>query len=212
MKKIVFLAAFLSLALLSQAQNKGYYTRYYPDSRLAKTAQNWMDAGGWRNGFDKASPDRSVNAVEFYEQYQKNPEQWKALFKWLQNTDLLTIAGGNHPIEGTSLVASVQDDTNGSLESRRSESHYHHVDFQFAVKGVERFGIIDHYTSKPYCRYDRKRDVIHYDYIQDKTRFYDSKPSHFFLFFPGDWHIAKVNNDTSDQNIRVIVIKVDYKK
>jgi beta-galactosidase beta subunit len=76
------------------------------------------------------------------------------------------------------------------------------------VKGVERFGIIDHLTSKPNSKW--KPDVIHYNYDRKLTRFYDSTPDKFFIFFPCDWHIAKVNNDTNDQNIRVIVIKVDY--
>jgi biofilm protein TabA len=38
-------------------------------------------------------------------------------------------------------------------------------------------------------------------------------PDKFFLFFPGDWHIAKVSTPTQeDQNIRVVVVKVDYIK
>ena len=98
---------------------------------------------------------------------------------------------------------------NGELDKRQSESHYHHIDFQFVVKGVERFGIIDHYTSKPNCKY--RPDVIHYDYNLGKARFYDSTPRKFFIFFPSDWHIAKVNTPiTADQNIRVVVVKMDY--
>jgi beta-galactosidase beta subunit len=42
------------------------------------------------------------------------------------------------------------------------------------------------------------------------VRFYDSRPDRFFIFFPGDWHIAKVANDTSDQDIRVVVVKVEW--
>ena len=45
---------------------------------------------------------------------------------------------------------------------------------------------------------------------KSKARFYDSNPNEFFIFFPNDWHIAKINNDSNDQSIRVIVIKVDY--
>jgi len=52
--------------------------------------------------------------------------------------------------------------------------------------------------------------VVHYWYDQKRARFFDSEPDEFFIFFPGDWHIAKVANDTSDQKIRVIVVKVDY--
>ena len=158
---------------------QGYYTRQFNDKKLVKTAEKWVKQGTWRQGFTKADPHRSLNTT-----------------------------AGKHPIEGTTLVASVEDSENGPLEKRGTESHYHHIDFQYVVKGVERFGIIDHLTSKPNSKW--KPDVIHYNYDRKLTRFYDSTPDKFFIFFPCDWHIAKVNNDTNDQHIRVIVIKVDY--
>lgn len=197
----------LVIALTAMAQ-KGYYTRYYPDQKQNAEAREWMQSGAWRNGFTKASPHHSVNATDFYLQYQRNPQQWKALFEWIAKTDLLAIPAGKHRIEGTSLTASVEDSKNEPLAKRQSESHFHHIDFQYVVRGTERFGLIDHYTSKANTKY--RPDVIHYAYDESKTRFYDSRPDEFFIFFPGDWHIAKVNNDTDDQDIRVIVIKVDY--
>ena len=207
MKKLFMPLVFLLVSLTTFAQ--GYYTRYCGDKKLVAEANKWMKSGAWRNGFTAASPDASVNAVDFYLQYKKNPEQWTALFRWLSKADLLNIPKGKHPIEGTQLVVSVEDSENGPLEKRRSESHLHHIDFQYCVKGVERFGLIDHYTSKPNTKY--RPDVLHYAYDVKKAKFIDSTPDKFFIFFPGDWHIAKVNNDTRDQNIRVIVIKVDYK-
>jgi len=110
--------------------------------------------------------------------------------------------------EGTNLIASVQDDFNEALDKRQSESHYHHVDLQYTVSGIEGFGIIEHETSKPSCKY--KPDVIHYFYNVDKARFYNSSVSKFFLFFPEDWHIAKVITNKKNQKFRVIVIKLDY--
>ena len=130
------------------------------------------------------------------------------MFKWLATTDLLAIGKGSHPIPGTSLKASVEDSENEALEKRRSESHYHHIDFQYVVKGTERFGIIEHESSKPSTKY--RPDVIHYDYDLSLARFYDSTPDRFFLFFPDDWHIAKVKTDKEDQTSRVIVVKLDY--
>ena len=202
---------FLSLALAAApmaALAEGVYTRQCDDKAKTEMAAGWMESGAWRNGFVKAAPHESVNAIDFYEQYSKNKEQWDAMFRWLQETDLLAIPGGKHPIEGTTLVVSVEDSKNGPLEKRQSESHRKKIDFQYAVKGTERFGIIDHETSVPNCEY--KPDVIHYDYDASKARFYDSTPDKFFLFFPEDWHIAKINNDTDNQDIRVIVVKVDY--
>ena len=208
MKKLFSLILVLMAFVSASAQ--GYYTQYYADKGLIKEAQEWMASGAWRNGFTAASPHPSVNAVEFYTQYKKNPRQWEALFQYLSHTDLLALTRGRHKIPGSDLTISVEDDVNRPLNEQRSESHYHHIDFQYVVKGVERFGIIDHFTSKANCAYTP--DVIHYDYDVKKARFMDSNTKQFFIFFPGDWHIAKINNDTNDQNIRVVVIKVDYIK
>ena len=206
MRKLIIALALTLAPLMAMAQ--GVYTKQFNDKALVKKAQRWAEKGKWRNGFTAASPDGSVNLTDFYLQYKKNPKQWKALFRWVEETDLLNISKGKHKIEGTDLVASVEDSENGPLEKRQSESHYKHIDFQYVVKGTERFGIIEHTTSKPNCKY--RPDVIHYDYDASKARFYDSRPDRFFIFFPSDWHIAKINNDTDNQNIRVIVIKVDY--
>ena len=207
MKKRILGVALLTLfSLCTMAQ--GYYSKAFYDKKLNKEARKWVKSGQWRNGFTAASPYKDINCTDWYTQYQKNKAQWDAAFDWLAKTDLLAISKGNHPIEGTSLVASVQDSENRPIEKQKSESHYHKIDLQYCVKGIERFAVIDHLTSTPNCAY--KPDVIHYDYDKSKARFYDSRPDEFFLFFPGDWHIAKLANDTDDQNIRVIVIKIDY--
>lgn len=207
MKRLVFSLSLL-LVCISFCAAQDVYTKEFNQPKLEKKAIKWLKKGEWRNGFDKADPDASVNATDFYLQYQRNPAQWKALFKWIAQTDLLSIPKGKHPIEGTSLVASVEDSKNGPLAKRQSESHHQHIDFQYVVRGIERFGLIEHATSTPNCEW--KPDVIHYDYNKEKTRFIDSSPDRFFIFFPQDWHIAKIENDTDDQDIRVIVIKVDY--
>ena len=223
MKKIIWgIALLFCTSLTANAQNgcknsaqkscckRGYYTQYYGDKpELIKEAKAWAESGIWRNGFDKAKPHSSVNLVDFYLQYQKNPQQWQALFDYLAKTDLLSIPKGKHKIPDSDLVVSVEDSKNEPLEKRRSESHNRHIDFQFVVKGTERFGVIDHYTSTPNCKF--RPDVIHYDYAPQKARFFDSNPGEFFIFFPRDWHIAKVATDGEDQTIRVIVTKVDYK-
>lgn len=194
---------------MTAVAQQGYYTKAYQDKKLQKQARKWVKSGDWRHDFKKANPHKSLNVTEFYEQYTKNPTQWKALFRWLADTDLLMISAGKHPIPGTTLVASVEDSQNEPLEKRDSESHYHHIDFQYVVKGSERFGILDHLTSTAKDAY--RPDVIHYNYDAQRTCFYDSKPDAFFVFFPSDWHIAKVEvPKKEDQKIRVIVVKLDY--
>jgi len=113
MRKIIFsIALLLSASLATSAQenkSKGYYTQYYGNNpQLIKEAEAWAASGAWQNGFTKARPHHSVNLVDFYLQYQKNPEQWKALFEYLAKTDLLSIPGGKHKIPSTSLVVMLQ--------------------------------------------------------------------------------------------------------
>lgn len=196
-----------SLATLSYAQ--GVYTKPCTDKKLEKKAVKWMDSGKWRNGFYAASPHYSVNAAEFYTQYKKNI-QWKQLFEWLAKTDLLSLPAGQNPIPGTTMKANVEDDVNGELATKGTESHRKFIDFQYVVKGNERFGILDHTTSTIKTPY--KPDIITYNYVPENLRFYDSTPDKFFIFFPDDWHIAKVKTDKDDQHIRVVVVKVEYKE
>lgn len=208
MKRYIVAVLLMCVSALSFAQ-KAVYTHEYNDRKLLKVAKKWLKKGDWRQGFTAALPHESVNVIDFYLQYQRNPEQWTALFQYLAKTDLLSLDKGKHPIPGSNLTISVEDSENGPLEKRNSESHYNTIDFQYCVKGTERFGIIDHVTSVPKDKY--RKDVIHYNYDKARARFYDSVPDKFFIFFPGDWHIAKVENDGDDQNIRVCVIKVEWK-
>ncbi len=169
----------------------------------------WVLQKEWSNGF-KALPDVSTNLAEFYSQYHKNKAQWDAVFLWLAQTDLQTISYAKYSIPNTDLYASVEDGVNEPLDKRGSESHYHHIDLQYVVKGTERFALLHHDTSYPNKAY--VPDIIGYSYDVSKAMFIDSTPERFFLFFPSDWHIAKIQTDKEDQKIRVVVVKLDYVK
>jgi beta-galactosidase beta subunit len=147
-------------------------------------------------------------------QYQKNPEQWKALFKWLQETDLLAIPAGRTPIPGTTLTVSVEDGDNWCSQDdlragKGSESHYEKIDFMYVVRGTEGFCRLDHETSKPRAPY--KPDRLEYTFEYDRLQQFTSIPGTFNIMFPCDWHVAKVKTDAESQNLRVLVIKVDNK-
>ena len=173
-------------------------------------ARTWMKKGEWTNGFKKAKPHKTLNIDEFYSQYQKNPNQWNTLFRWLRDTDLLTIPKGKHPIPGSTLVASVEDSENGPLDKRNTESHRKKSDFMVVVKGTEGFALLDHESSTVSQPYNDTKDVMLYKYVKEKTNFFNVKSGQFVIFFPSDWHIAKVQTKKKDQTIRVIVVKMDY--
>ena len=78
------------------------------------------------------------------------------------------------------------------------------------VKGTEGFALLDHATSTVSVPYDEKKDVMRYQYDKKNTHFFNVKSGQFVIFFPSDWHIAKVQTKKKDQKIRVIVVKMDY--
>ena len=173
-------------------------------------ARTWMKKGEWANGFKKAKAHKTLDINQFYSQYKKNTAQWNTLFSWLRDTDLLTIPKGKHPIPGSTLVASVEDSENGPLEKRNTESHRKKIDFMIVVKGTEGFALLDHESSSVSQPYNEQKDVMRYNYVKEKTNFFNVKSGQFVIFFPSDWHIAKVQTKKKDQTIRVIVVKMDY--
>lgn len=188
------------------------YTNEYP-KELQKIAHKWIKKGAWKNGFTKAVPAPIVNEVEFYLQYNKNPEPWKQLFEWLQKTDLLALPSGKQPIPGTSLIVSVEDTENryapADLEAGKgSESHWQNIDVMYVVRGKEGFCRLDHDTSKPNIEYNLKKDRMEYQYDATKLEHFESIEGTFNIMFPCDWHIAKVQTQESDQHLRVLVIKM----
>ncbi|MCM1079362.1 MAG: YhcH/YjgK/YiaL family protein [Bacteroidales bacterium] len=207
MKKTIL--SLLALASLTAAGAQEIYTAQYSDSALVRKAQEWAESGQWKNGFTKAVPDNSVNLTDFYIQYNREPETWKALFAWLEKTDLLAIPAGKHLIEGTDLIVSVEDSKNDDLQKRKTESHRYNCDFMFVVKGTEGFRLLDHKTSTLSTKYTY--DVVRYDYDPAKAKTIESVPGRFLIMFPEDWHIAKVKTTKPDQKIRVIVVKMPYR-
>ena len=216
-KTIVALLVAMAPMVGTMAQT---YTNSY-SKEVTRLAEKWAKKGEWRvfgsekgDRFTKASPAPTVNLAEFYLQYQKNPEQWKAVFRWLQETDLLAIPAGRTPIPGTTLTVSVEDGDNWCSQDdlragKGSESHYQKIDFMYVVHGTEGVCRLDHETSKP--RADYKPDRLEYTFNYDRLQQFTSIPGTFNIMFPCDWHVAKVKTDAESQNLRVLVIKVDNK-
>ena len=203
LKKNVLVAFLMVISLGAGAKEKNEVSE--------KKAAAWVASEEWKNGFD-AMPDETVNLQEFYSQYHKNKAEWDKAFKWLAETDLLSIPKGKVMIPGTNIRASIEDGYNEPLEKRRSESHRKKIDFMYVVKGTEGFYLLDHESSTPNCEYSDENDVIRYDFDMHKSHYFFSTPKRFVICFPSDWHVAKVQTPLADQSLRVIVLKIDYKE
>ena len=211
MRTLITAAMLAASAICAHNAAAQTYTNSYPDA-VNKIAAKWVKRGEWKNGFTKALPAPTVNLTEFYLQYHKNPAQWKALFAWLEETDLLALPGGRHNIPGTTLTVSVEDSENwcsaNDLKAGKgSESHREKIDFMYVVKGKEGFCRLDHDTSTPTGPY--KPDRLEYTFDADRLQRFESIEGTFNIFFPCDWHVAKVKTSSDSQKLRVLVVKVD---
>lgn len=213
MKKLISSAICVVVFWMGQTMTFAQtYTNQYP-KELQKIAHKWVKKGEWKGGFTKAVPAPTVNEVEFYLQYNKNPEQWKQLFHWLETTDLLSIPAGKQSIPGTELVVSVEDSENrfsedDLLSGKGSESHWQKIDFMYVVRGKEGFCRLDHETSVPSIEYLAKKDRMEYVFDASKLEHFESIEGTFNIMFPCDWHVAKVKTAETDQSLRVLVVKM----
>ncbi len=204
----------LTLAMAHGSVAAQTYTAQYPKD-MEKVAAKWVKRGAWKGAFTKAVPAPTVNLTDFYIQYTRNQRQWDALFAWLQENDLKALKPGRTPIGDSGLTASVEDGTNWCSEAdlqagKGSESHREKIDFMIVVDGAEGFALLDHDTSTPLGDY--KPDVEHYRFDASRLKRFESIPGTFNIMFPTDWHVAKVKTGKGGEHVKVIVVKVDYKR
>ncbi len=143
-------------------------------------AQAWVDSRAWAKGLDLKA-DATIDAVEFAEQYAANPELWDALFAWIKDTDLNTVAAGKHDIVPGRLWVNILEYTPKSAEDTKIESHENFIDLQYTFVGDELMGLAGHVI--PTGPYDPVKDKT--NYTTDEEISYVPAPNDtFFLQFP----------------------------
>jgi len=168
-----------------------------------KTAEQWVKSKVWSNGLlIDVSP--SVNALEFYKQYNANKAVWDKVFAFMKNQDLKNLAPGNYPIDDKNAYASITDNPSKTLEDAKWESHQKYIDLQYVISGEEKIGVAPVSTATVIKSYNPAKDAA--NYTADGT-YYIAKPSQFFLFFPPDAHRPNIKVDGYD-TVKKLVIKI----
>lgn len=195
----IFIISFLSVFCIAiSAQTVPEWT--------SGKAKKWMKSNMWSNGWE-VSPHKSVNAVEFADQYHKNKEVWDAVFRFLANNDLESLPLGNHVIcEGKSW-ATVSEYIPNEAEKGNIESHRRFIDLQYTFRGNESMGLA--LNTEVRKEYNTERDVAFY--TSSKIKYYATDPGHFFLFFPSDIHQPSIRGKGELIKSRKIVVKIEYK-
>lgn len=173
-----------------------------------KSADQWVKAGTWANGL-KLKSHKSVNSIEFAQQYSKNKMAWDKAFEFLKNTDLDTIKPGKYVLDGENVFVSVTEEPTKELGNAKWESHHKYIDLQYVIKGEEKMGIAPVSAAKPIAEFDDKKDVGFYMSLAKSEKYYVAKPGTFFLFFPADAHRPSIKVKGCDTDKKLVVkIKV----
>jgi len=185
---------------MAQTSNNGTFTK--------QSADKWVKAGTWANGC-KLKAHKSVNSIEFAEQYSKNKVYWDKAFDFLKNTDLDTLKPGKYVLDGENVFVSVTEGPTKAFVDSKWEAHHKYIDLQYIIKGKEKMGIAPIETAVPKTEFDETKDVGFFDTSAKASKYYVAKPGTFFLFFPSDAHRPSIRVKGFDTDKKLVVkIKV----
>ena len=183
-------------------------------SQITKTftpaeAKAWVESREWANGFE-VKADESINAVEFAQQYAANKELWDALFAFLRDADLKTIAAGKHDIIPGRVWVNILEYTPKDAAATKIESHENFIDLQWTFEGDEVMGVA---TGKvtPTGPYDPVKDRTNYT-TEEEIVYSPAPADRFFLYFPCDMHQPSVSAKQPATPSRKAVGKIEYAK
>lgn len=172
-------------------------------------AAKWVESREWANGW-KADADKSIDALEFAEQYRHNKPLWDKLFKFLAETDPMTLeAGKKIVLEEGRLWINVLEYTPKSAEDTKIESHRNFIDLQYTYEGNELMGLAGKVT--PINDYDPVKDRTNYS-TDEEIVYSPASPDLFFLYFPKDMHQPSVRSVENPGISRKLVGKIEYFK
>jgi len=167
---------------------------------------DWFTRGEWRQGWSP-SPDESIDREEFARQYQRQPEAWKAAFRFLREQDLAALPVGRYELDGADLFVNVDEYLTKNEEDTRFEAHRQYIDIQYLVSGSEKIGVIPLYLTTVVEPYDEERDITFLEARENNYRL--ASPDNFLVFFPQDAHRPGVKADKNIP-IRKVVVKIRF--
>ncbi len=100
--------------------------------------------------------------VGIAEKYDYLDDKFKAAYKWLRETDIMSLSVGKYPILGDDVVANIQEYTTVPEDTKKFEAHEKFFDVQYLASGIERFGICKTEGLKEVERHD-DRDLIFFE-------------------------------------------------
>lgn len=198
-KHIVALVALLSLSctLLYAQQNQ-------KKEKLTKKQSDWFAKKSWLQG-SATHPDASIDACSFVHHYEKHPQRWDKVFKFISENDLTAIPLGKQSL-GDDVTVNVQEYTTIEPGKELLEGHKKNIDLQLVVTGRELQGYAKMKdTTETVNPYNGKKDIAHYKV--PVINYHAIRANQFTIFFPEDIHFTNVQYGEKDK-VRKLVFKI----
>lgn len=100
--------------------------------------------------------------ITIVEKYNYLEEKFQAAYKWLKETDIVSLPVGAYPIIGEDVYAQVQEYTTIDASEGEFETHEKYFDIQYVVSGKEQFGLCKREGLVENKRFP-ERDLIFYN-------------------------------------------------
>lgn len=149
-----------------------------------------------------------TNKRELARQWQRNPEIWQAVFDFLNNPDLDTLAHCRHDLtpDGT-LYANISEYETKS--EGQYEVHRKYIDIHYVVLGSEiTWEAPLERAGKLVSDYDPKTECAMYADAERAERI-ELNPQKYCILFPGQMHKPGMTLDKTNRIVKVVV-KVPY--
>lgn len=171
---------------------------------LTKKEQKWFDEKSWLQGA-VVSPDASIDAMTFIRHYEKYPQRWQKVFKFIKENDLSAFPLGKQSL-GEDVTVNVQEYMTREPGNEQLEGHRKYIDLQYVVEGCELQGYAKLSTaSETVNPYDEKRDIAHYKV--PVIVYHVVRPNQFTIFFPDDIHMTNIQYGEKAK-VRKVVFKI----
>jgi len=143
--------------------------------------------------------DKLQNAHRYY---TLHPLFEKA-FRFLKETDLMSLHTGHHAIVGQDLFAIISEATGIAEKDAKLEVHRKYIDIQYIISGTDHMGWKDlAQCDEPNDPYQEERDAA---FFPDRPyNWFDVPAGSFTIFYPDDAHAAMV----TEAKVRKVVLKI----
>lgn len=171
---------------------------------LSKKEQKWFDEKSWLQSA-AASPDTSIDAMTFIRHYEKHPERWQKVFRFIKDNDFTALPLGKQSL-GDDVTVNVQEYITREPGNEQLEGHKKYIDLQYVVDGCELQGYAKLSTALETVNpYDAKRDIAHFKV--PVINYHIIRPNQFTIFFPDDIHMTNIQYGEKAK-VRKVVFKV----